>query len=78
MNNSKGLEWFKENLQVVIDGKDSKISELKSEISELKSQNKDLMAKNENLKSKILDYEARVNCLITICVENNIILKDIS
>ena len=73
---TKDLEWFKKNLQVVIDGKDSKISELESEISELKSQNKDLMAKNENLKSKILDYQVNVNCLLRICEENNIILKE--
>ena len=68
---TKDLEWFKKNLQVVIDGKDSKISELKAKIDVLESENR-------NLKSEIMNYEARVNCLITICVENGIILKDIS
>ena len=78
MNNSKGLEWFKKNLQVVIDGKDSKISELKAKIDVLESENRNLKSENRNLKSEIMNYEARVNCLITICVENGIILKDIS
>ena len=71
MDDSKVVERFQNGLKVVIDSYQSKISDLESEIKDLKSENR-------RLKSKILDYEARVNCLITICVENGIILKDIS
>ena len=71
MDDSKVVERFQNGLKVVIDSYQSKISDLESEIKDLKSENR-------SLKSKILDYEARVNCLITICVENGIILKDIS
>ena len=75
---NKNLEWFKKNLQVVIDGKDSKISELeakikglqsenrslKSDIDYLECQNKVLRINNENLESDIMDYKERIDCLI--------------
>ena len=78
MDNSKVVERFQNGLKVVIDSYQSKISELEAKIDVLESENRNLKSENRRLKSKILDYEARVNCLITICGENNIILKDIS
>ena len=65
------LELSNKILKCNVEAMEAKISDLESEIKDLKSENR-------SLKSKILDYEARVNCLITICVENGIILKDIS
>ena len=50
---TKDLEWFKKNLQVVIDGKDSKISELEAKINELESENRILKNYNDNLEAKI-------------------------
>lgn len=73
---NKNLEWFKKNLQVVIDGYESKMSELEATIKELESENRILKINNQNLKSKVMDYEVRVNCLLRICEENNIILKE--
>ena len=71
---TKDLEWFKKNLQVVIDGKDSKISELEAKLKSLQSenrilksyidylgcQNKELRIKNENLESDVMDYKQRI------------------
>ena len=71
MDNSKGLEWFKKNLNVVIDVKDSKLSELEAKIKSLQSenrilksyidylgcQNKELRIKNENLESDVKNYK---------------------
>ena len=53
MDNSKGLEWFKKNLKVVIDGKDSKLSELEAKIKGLQSENRILKSYNDNLDAKI-------------------------
>ena len=53
MDNSKGLEWFKKNLKVVIDGYEAKFNELKSEIKELKSENIILKTYNDALEAKI-------------------------
>ena len=53
MDDSKGLEWFKKNLQVVIDGKDSKISDLEAKIKGLQSENRILKSYNDNLEAKI-------------------------
>ena len=53
MDNSKGLEWFKKNLQVVIDSKDSKLSELEAKIKGLQSENRILKSYNDNLDVKI-------------------------
>ena len=50
---TKDLERFKENLQVVIDGYESRLRKLKSEIKELKSENIILNIYNDNLEAKI-------------------------
>lgn len=50
---TKDLERFKENLQVVIDGYNSTLSKLKSEIKDLKSENLILKLNNDNLEAKI-------------------------
>ena len=50
---TKDLEWFKKNLQVVIDGKESRLRELKSEIKELKSENIILKTYNDAFEAKI-------------------------
>ena len=73
---TKDLEWFKENLQVVIDGYEAKFSELKSEIKDLKSENRSLKSENGRLKSDIMNYQVTVNCLTRILEENKIILKE--
>ena len=77
MNNIKVVELFKKNLKSVIDGFESKISELKSEIKDLKSdidyfecQNKVLKINNDNLESDIMDYKERVNYATQINNEN--------
>lgn len=56
MDNSKGLEWFKKNLQVVIDGKDSKISDLEAKIDVLENENR-------NLKSLVDYLECQIDAL---------------
>ena len=53
MDNSKGFEWFKKNLHVVIDGYEAKFNELESEIKGLQSENRILKSFNENLEAKI-------------------------
>ena len=50
---NKNLEWFKKNLQVVIDGYESKMSEFEATIKDLKSENRILKNYNENLEAKI-------------------------
>ena len=50
---TRDLEWFKKNLQVVIDGKDSKISEFEAKIKDLESENRILKNYNDNLEAKI-------------------------
>ena len=56
MDDSKGLEWFKKNLQVVIDGKDSKISDLEAKIDVLENENR-------NLKSLVDYLECQIDAL---------------
>ena len=53
---TKGLEWFKKNLQVVIDCKDSKISDLEAKIDVLENENR-------NLKSLVDYLECQIDAL---------------
>ena len=78
---TKDLEWFKKNLQVVIDGKDSKLSELEAKIKELESENRILKNYNDNLEAKIKYLQSDCRNMKSLiddfeCQNNELIIKN--